>query len=158
PSIADDRHDRFAGGRADRHGHPAILAFASGSDRYPVRTDRIGRRGGLRHLPSRVAVALSANSTDRPHAGSDAMKGFVVEDTVVRTSGLCKTYGTGSVSAPVLCGIDLKVSSGECVYLVGPSGSGKTTLLSILGCVLSADAGSLEILGADALRFSNKER
>lgn len=86
------------------------------------------------------------------------MKGFALEDTVVRTTGLCKAYRTGADAAPVLRGIDLDVRRGECVYLVGPSGSGKTTLLSILGCVLSADAGSLEILGEDALRFSNKEQ
>ena len=86
------------------------------------------------------------------------MKGFALEDAVVRTTGLCKAYRTGADAAPVLRGIDLDVRRGECVYLVGPSGSGKTTLLSILGCVLSADAGSLEILGEDALRFSNRER
>lgn len=81
-----------------------------------------------------------------------------MDDPVVRIAGLCKTYRTGTVSAPVLRGINLTVGRGECVYLAGPSGSGKTTLLSILGCVLSADAGSLEILGEDALRFSDRER
>jgi len=77
-----------------------------------------------------------------------------MEQTVVNAVGLCKDYATGSVSAPVLRGVDLTVRRGECVFLVGPSGSGKTTLLSILGCVLAADAGSLEILGEDTRQFS----
>lgn len=81
-----------------------------------------------------------------------------MQETVIQAAGLCKTYRVGAIAAPVLRGIDLTVSRGECVFLVGPSGSGKTTLLSILGCVLSADAGSLEILGEDSLRFSDRDR
>ncbi len=42
------------------------------------------------------------------------------------------------------------------MFLVGPSGSGKTTLLSILGCILSPDAGQLELLGQDVSRLRPK--
>ena len=80
-----------------------------------------------------------------------------MEDLVVRAEGLCKSYRTGAIS-PVLRGVDLAVPRGECLFLVGPSGSGKTTLLSILGGVLSPDAGTLEILGADVTRFSSREQ
>jgi len=83
---------------------------------------------------------------------------MVREDQVIRASGLAKSYDTGGEPTPVLRGIDLHVSRGECVYLVGPSGSGKTTLLSILGCVLSADSGSLEILGQDTRQFTSAEQ
>lgn len=71
-------------------------------------------------------------------------------DKVIRAVGLCKCFQTGSQSVPVLRDIEFDVARGECVFLVGPSGSGKTTLLSIIGCILSADAGSLEILGTNA--------
>lgn len=81
-----------------------------------------------------------------------------MEDVVVRASALHKSYRTGAVESPVLRGIDLAVPRGQCLFLVGPSGSGKTTLLSILGCVLSADEGALEILGADVTRFSTSEQ
>ncbi|HUY88347.1 MAG TPA: ABC transporter ATP-binding protein [Pirellulales bacterium] len=77
---------------------------------------------------------------------------------MIRAAGLSKSYRAGDSVTPVLRGVDLVISRGECVYLVGPSGSGKTTLLSILGCVLSADAGSLEILGWNALQFSPTEQ
>lgn len=81
-----------------------------------------------------------------------------MEDIVIRAAGLSKSYRAGDSVTVVLQGVDLAISRGECVYLVGPSGSGKTTLLSILGCVLSADAGGLEILGLNALQFSPTEQ
>lgn len=76
----------------------------------------------------------------------------------IRAEGLAKTYRRGGVAARVLDGVDLLVEAGQCVFLAGPSGSGKTTLLSILGCILTADAGRLEILGTDLSRFSPPER
>lgn len=81
-----------------------------------------------------------------------------MHDIVVRAADVSKSYRTGGDVSPVLRGINLRVQRGECVYLVGPSGSGKTTLLSILGCVLAADSGSLEILGVDARRLSPVEQ
>jgi len=83
---------------------------------------------------------------------------MVRDDQVIRAAGVSKSYDTGGEAAPVLRGIDLTIARGECVYLVGPSGSGKTTLLSILGCVLSADSGSLEILGQDVRRYTPVEQ
>ena len=75
---------------------------------------------------------------------------------VIEAEGLCKTYRTGAVSTPVLQDVTFWVPRGECLFLVGPSGSGKTTLLSILGCVLSADSGTLRILGEDVARLRGK--
>jgi putative ABC transport system ATP-binding protein len=78
--------------------------------------------------------------------------------TDIRAAGLVKVYQTGDEQCAVLKGVDLSVARGECVYLVGPSGSGKTTLLSILGCVLSADAGQLSVLEVDVLGFTPNEQ
>lgn len=63
--------------------------------------------------------------------------------------GVSKWYCRGESKTTVLDQVDLQVGAGQCVFLLGPSGSGKTTLLSIIGCVLSADAGSVSILGRD---------
>jgi putative ABC transport system ATP-binding protein len=82
------------------------------------------------------------------------MKQADMQEIVVRAVGLSKAYRNGPHVSPVLHGIDLCVRRGECVFLVGPSGSGKTTLLSILGCVLSADAGRLELMGVNVLGLS----
>ncbi len=48
----------------------------------------------------------------------------------------------------VLDGLELEVMPGV-VGLLGPNGAGKTTLLRILATVLSADGGSVRILGRD---------
>lgn len=44
---------------------------------------------------------------------------------------------------------ELKLASGERVFLFGPSGSGKTTLLGVVAGVLQATSGRVEILGRD---------
>ena len=63
--------------------------------------------------------------------------------------GVTKTYGSGATAFQALRGVDFMVKPGEFVMLSGPSGSGKTTLLSILGCVLNASSGKVELLGHD---------
>ena len=54
--------------------------------------------------------------------------------------------------------MNLHVERGRSVFLAGPSGSGKTTLLSILGCILSADEGRVNILGQDLSALNPRER
>lgn len=58
-----------------------------------------------------------------------------------------KTYGAGEAATQVLKDVDFKVKKGEFVFLEGPSGSGKTTLLSIVGCVLAATSGDVNLFG-----------
>ena len=69
-----------------------------------------------------------------------------------------KTFGAGQRRAVILRDVSLSVSAGEVVFLVGPSGSGKTTLLSILGCILTPDAGRVEVLGVEVSRLNAKQR
>jgi putative ABC transport system ATP-binding protein len=58
-----------------------------------------------------------------------------------------KTFHEGREIVTVLKGASLHLAPGEVLALEGPSGSGKTTLLSILGCLLSASSGKVEIAG-----------
>jgi putative ABC transport system ATP-binding protein len=60
-----------------------------------------------------------------------------------------KSFGSGPQRTPILQGVNVEVARGETVFLVGPSGSGKTTLLSILGCILTPDRGSVQVLGQE---------
>jgi sulfate transport system ATP-binding protein len=55
-------------------------------------------------------------------------------------------------------GVSLDVAQGEFVALLGPSGSGKTTLLRVLAGLEGADAGLLEIDGADMTAIPARER
>jgi putative ABC transport system ATP-binding protein len=41
--------------------------------------------------------------------------------------------------------------------LMGPSGSGKTTLLSIMGCILTASSGSVQIAGKEITQLTEKQ-
>lgn len=53
----------------------------------------------------------------------------------LRATGLVKTFtlhNQGGLTLPVLQGLDLAVSAGECVVVNGPSGSGKSTVLRAL--------------------------
>lgn len=68
-----------------------------------------------------------------------------------------KSYFRADSVTCVVNGLDLTADRGECVFLLGPSGSGKSTLLSIIGCVLTADAGEVLILGSDVSRLSSNE-
>lgn len=86
----------------------------------------------------------------QPH---DTSREFAVRLTDVR-----KAYRRSASTTSVLDGIDLSIRHGECVFLAGPSGSGKTTLLSIIGCILSADSGSVEILGHDLDKLDSERR
>lgn len=77
--------------------------------------------------------------------------------TTIAAEGLSKTYREGTTELRALQGVDLEVRAGELTLLVGPSGSGKTTLLSILGCILRATRGKLEILGEDVGSLAESE-
>jgi len=70
---------------------------------------------------------------------------------------LTKTYAGGDIGTLALRGVDLDVHSGELLMLMGPSGSGKTTLLSIMGCILTASSGSVQIAGKEITQLTEKQ-
>jgi putative ABC transport system ATP-binding protein len=78
-------------------------------------------------------------------------------NTVIRARGVAKTYREGATELRALEEVDLEVRAGELTLLMGPSGSGKTTLLSILGCILRASDGRLEVLGEDVSALPESE-
>ena len=77
--------------------------------------------------------------------------------TVITAKRLSKIYREGATELRALQDVDLQVPAGELTLLMGPSGSGKTTLLSILGCILRASEGKLEILGKDVGSLAERE-
>jgi putative ABC transport system ATP-binding protein len=70
---------------------------------------------------------------------------------------LTKTYSEGEARVTALRGVDLDVHPGEIVMLMGPSGSGKTTLLSIMGCILTATTGSVQVAGREVVGLNQKQ-
>ena len=63
-----------------------------------------------------------------------------------------------SMRAPCLDIADFHASAGDRIFLYGPSGSGKSTLLGLLGGVLSAESGTIKILGNDFSQLSQTQR
>ena len=63
-----------------------------------------------------------------------------------------------TASSPCLDIESLAIDAGERVFLFGPSGSGKSTLLGLLGGVLTAERGSVCVLGTDLSSVSGRDR
>ncbi len=61
--------------------------------------------------------------------------------------GVHKSYRKGSLSVPVLKGVDLSVHQGEFLSIMGQSGSGKSTLLHLLGTLDAPDQGEVRFEG-----------
>ena len=55
-----------------------------------------------------------------------------------------------------LRGVNIEVSEGEIVAIVGASGAGKSTLLQILGTLMPADSGRVEIAGTSVADLGEK--
>lgn len=65
----------------------------------------------------------------------------------VVAEGLTKRFG----EVVALDGLDLAVPEGTVLGLLGPNGAGKTTTVSILTTLLSPDAGTATVAGADVI-------
>ena len=63
----------------------------------------------------------------------------------VEAIGLTKVYGSGNTEVVAVRDATLTVARGEIVALLGPSGAGKSTLLTLLGLILSPNAGRITI-------------
>lgn len=82
-----------------------------------------------------------------------------MNDVALRLTDVTKTYNPDSPAAvSVLRGVDITLRTGEVVALVAPSGAGKSTLLHIAGLLDTADAGRVEIAGADVTGANDRLR
>src|SRR5215472_4702950 len=75
----------------------------------------------------------------------------------ISVRNVTKEFAEGPNRVQVLHGVDFDVEPGEVVLLMGPSGSGKTTLLSIMGCILRATSGSVQVAGREVANLSERE-
>jgi lipoprotein-releasing system ATP-binding protein len=72
---------------------------------------------------------------------------------MIRISEVCKRFST----VEALKGVSLEVAQKEIVAIVGKSGAGKSTLLQILGTLMPADSGKIEIAGVDISTLAERE-
>jgi lipopolysaccharide export system ATP-binding protein len=84
---------------------------------------------------------VHADRSQRPRV-IEGGKGLVV-------TRLAKSYNR----RPVVRSVSLTLKRGECVGLLGPNGAGKTTCFYMITGLIPADAGTIEVDGADITRL-----
>jgi putative ABC transport system ATP-binding protein len=99
--------------------------------------------------PSETASGTANDTAGEPYRGT------VTSPTIVKLSGIAKTFYRGSEPIHVLTGLDLDVPIGSFEALMGPSGSGKSTLLNIIAGLDRPSSGTVLVAGADLTRLSD---
>jgi ABC-type lipoprotein export system ATPase subunit len=79
-----------------------------------------------------------------------------VNEIVIETRALHRSYRIGKNSIEILHGINLEIHRGEKIFLCGPSGAGKTTLLYTLAGLERPESGSVFINGTDLYALGRK--
>ncbi len=72
---------------------------------------------------------------------------------MIKAENISKRFST----VEALRGVSVEIRRGDIVAIVGASGAGKSTLLQILGTLMSADSGRVEIAGVDVSRLGERE-
>ena len=95
-----------------------------------------------------VDVEVAQRTVSRP----------IPEQSLIKLSGLSKTFGKEDSSVRVLTDIALSLKAGETLGLVGESGSGKTTLAKVLLGLTHPDGGSVVELDGQNLGATVSQR
>jgi len=76
---------------------------------------------------------------------------------VIQLIDFRKSYLTGEVEVPAVCGVNLTVAPGEFVAVMGASGSGKSTLMNTVGCLDRPTGGKYLLDGVDVGTLNRDE-
>lgn len=86
---------------------------------------------------------------------AEALAGTPVNpDAAVSVRGLTKRFGTFAA----VDGIDFDVRRGEVFGFLGPNGSGKTTTIRMLTSSITPTAGTISVLGEDAVKHPDRAK
>jgi ABC-type lipoprotein export system ATPase subunit len=80
-----------------------------------------------------------------------------MNELLLSTRAVTKTYTMGKRALEVLRGVNLDVARGEFLALRGASGAGKSTLLHLIGGLDTPNAGEIHFAGQNLAAFSKRE-
>lgn len=80
-----------------------------------------------------------------------------MNNPVIATKELNKTYGKGESAFRALQDVSLAIKQGESVAIIGKSGSGKSTLMHLLALMDQPTSGSVSIDGVSAGELSKRK-
>ncbi|MHB8929857.1 MAG: ABC transporter ATP-binding protein [Melioribacteraceae bacterium] len=80
-----------------------------------------------------------------------------MENILIRTVNLTKTYTVGEVDVHALKSVNINVHKGEFVAIMGASGSGKSTLMNLLGCLDMPTSGDYILDGINTSKLPQNE-
>lgn len=80
-----------------------------------------------------------------------------MEEILLSTEKLCKTFSNGGVLQHVLKNMDLTIRQGDFTVIMGPSGAGKSTLLYALSGMDKPTLGKILFAGEEISSYSNDQ-
>jgi len=81
-----------------------------------------------------------------------------MNNIILSSKDLCKSYNDGTSLVNVLKGINLTITKGDRIAIIGPSGSGKSTLLHLLGGLDKPSSGDVWINDINWQKINEKKR
>ena len=79
-----------------------------------------------------------------------------MNDAIITTDNLSKSYRQGAVVTHALRGVSLAIPRGAFTCIVGPSGHGKSTLMHLLGGLDRPSGGSIRLDGTELTRLDGR--
>ena len=80
-----------------------------------------------------------------------------MQNRLLRTEKLCKTFSNGGVQQHVLKNLDISLMEGDFTVIMGSSGSGKSTLLYALSGMDKPTLGEIHFEGQNISKLSNDQ-
>ncbi|SEW36835.1 ABC transporter ATP-binding protein [[Clostridium] fimetarium] len=77
-----------------------------------------------------------------------------MKNSILKASGLCKSFATNGVQNHVLSNVDLEIFKGDFTVIMGSSGSGKSTLLYALSGMDTVTSGEVIYNNQDITKMS----
>ena len=80
-----------------------------------------------------------------------------MKNTILKASGLCKSFAHNGGQIHVLSHVDIEIYEGDFTVIMGASGSGKSTMLYTLSGMDRATAGTVMYKGENLAAMKEKE-